>query len=103
MTEQYDLPIKLSEFLRYPELNPEAVPGDGGGDVTLTEVRMPDFHPVVANIITSLKEATVTVEVLEVFHDIFRLYCRGQLIIDLEAQDDWPDFYEEYLGLNDTE
>lgn len=95
MTKQSTSQVKLSEFLRYPTINPEPVSPDD--EVTLTEVKMPDFHPEVAALIDRLKEATVTVEVLEVFHDVFRMYCRGQLVIDVEAEDDWPDFYEEYL------
>ena len=96
-SENAERPLNLSEFLRYPETHSKHE--SAGAEVTLTQIRMPDFHPIAAEMITRLKEATVTVEVLEVFHDLFRMYCRGQLIIDVEACDDWPDFYEEYLRL----
>ena len=100
-SKQDVFPVKLSDFLRYPTLNPEPV--SPGEVVTLTEVKMPDFHPVVADVIADFKQATVTVEILELFHILYGMYCRGQLLIDLEPSDDWPDFYEEYLGLNDSE
>lgn len=99
--EHIELPVYLSDFLQYPFMAPEPAPP--GKDLTLTQVTMPEFPPKVAGIINRLKEATVTMEVLEVFHDLYRMVGRGQLIIDVEPGEDWPDFYEEWMGLNDSE
>ena len=67
-------------------------------DLSFSPVKMPNFPPMVSDIIARLKEATVTMEVLEVFHDLYRMTGTGQLIIDVKAPDDWPDFYDEWMG-----
>ena len=100
-SEQTTSPVKLSDFLQYPTMNSEPV--SPGKEVTLTQVTMPDFPPAVADIIARLKDSTVTMEVLEVFHDLYRMTGTKQLVIDIEVPDDWPDFYEEWMGLNDAE
>jgi len=92
--EHVELPVYLSDFLQYPIMEP---PEPVNGEISFSQVKMP-FPPAVADIITRLKEATVTMEVLEVFHDLYRMTGTGQLIIDVKAPDDWPDFYDEWMG-----
>lgn len=86
--------LKISDFLQYPTLDePESI----SGDIELRVLREPDWHPQAALLIARLVEATGTLEVLEVLHDAYQMYCDGELVIDIEA-DEWPYFWDEVLN-----
>ena len=87
--------LKLSDFLQYPTL--ESDPESEDDDIVLRELKVPEMHPQAALMISMLKEATGTLEVLGVLHRAFKMYVEGDLIIDMEV-DEWPDFWEEVIG-----
>ena len=93
--------VRLSDFLQYPTLdNPE--PDSDADDIVLRDLKLPVMQPQAALMISMLKEATGTLEVLDVLHSAFKMYVEGDLIIDIEAEE-WPSFWDEVLGVDDSE
>lgn len=92
--------VRLSDFLQYPILDdpePEPEPESETDDIVLRDLKVPALPPKAALFISRLVEATGTLEVLHILHDAYQMYCDGELIIDIEA-DEWPDFWEVVLG-----
>ena len=88
--------LKLSDFLQYPTLD-DPEPESDTDDIVLRDLNVPDMHPQAALFISRLVEATGTLEVLEVLHDAYGMYCDGEFIIDIEANK-WPDFWDKVLS-----
>ena len=88
--------VQLSDFLQYPTLD-DPEPESETDDIVLQDLKVPEMHPIAAEVVARLVEATGTLEVLEVLHDAYRMYCDGELVIDIEA-DEWPEFWDEVLG-----
>lgn len=82
--------LKLSDFLVYPTLDD---PDPDSSDIELHHLTLQAMQPQAAALVVSLVEATNKLEVLEVFHAAYQMYCDGELIIDFEAGG-WPDFWK---------
>ena len=88
--------VRLSDFLQYPTLD-DPEPDSDNDDIELRTLRPPEMHPMAAELIARLVEASGTLEVLEVLHEVYKMYCDGELVIDFEAGG-WPDFWDEVLN-----
>ena len=89
--------VRLSDFLQYPTLD-DSEPESDTDDVELRELIGPSLKPIAAEIVARLVEATGRLEVLEILHDAYGMYCDGDFLLDMDARDEWPDFWEEVLG-----
>ena len=97
MSDDKEAKVRLSDFLQYPTLgDPE--PNSDADDIVLQDLNVPDMqHPIAAELVARLVEATGTLEVLEVLHDAYGMWVDGDLVIDIEV-DEWPDFWDTVLS-----
>ena len=87
--------LKLSDFLQYPTLhNPDPEPGTD--NIELRQLTGPNLNPKASEVVDRLVEATGALEVLEVLHEVYKMYVEGDLVDDIQA-DQWPDFWDEIL------